>query len=174
MKKSFTELEDQGLKWVKVRSSKQRYELRTAEDEVLGSITRSNWTSRAEVEAPGNHWVFERKGIFRQRVIIRSGGTGEEPAEYIYQSSSGRLIYPDWRVFLWKQDNFWGTKWVWMTEDGQPLIGFQTSGFLKVQGEINITPDLADEKAPSLLIFLGWYLYTLYQDDSTVAVVVAT
>jgi hypothetical protein len=171
MKKSFAELESDGLRWVKARG--RRYELRSADDEVLGSITRTSaWTSRAEVEAPGNHWIFQRKGVFRQKVIIRSVGTGDEPAEYIYHSTKGRLVYPDGRVFLWKQGNFWGTKWVWTTEDGEPLIGFQTSGFFKTQGEINLNADAADDKVPSLLIFLGWYLYTLYEEDASAAAAV--
>lgn len=174
MKKQLVELEDQGLKWVQTSGWKQSYELRDANDNVIATLRRpSMWSSRAEVDAPGNRWIFERKGWFRQRVIIRSVGTGEEPASYIYHSTKGRLQYPDGHVFLWKQGNFWGTKWMWTTEDGEPLIGFQTKGFLKMGSEIELNSDLASEKAPSLLIFLGWYLYTLYSEDSA-AVIAAT
>jgi hypothetical protein len=175
MKKELVELEDQGLKWVQTSGWKQNYELQDEHGAVIATMHRpSMWSSRVEVTAPGNHWAFERKGWFRQRVIIRSVGTGEEPAQHIYRSTSGRLEYRDGRVFLWKQGNFWGTKWMWTTEDGEPLIGFQTKGFLKIGSEINLNSDLASDKVPSLLIFLGWYLYTLYHEDSTAAVVAAT
>lgn len=171
MKKTITEFEEAGLMWVKGRGGKPRYELQTADGEVLGTITRSYWTSRAEVDAFGNRWTFDRKGFFRQRVVIRSVGTGEEPAEFIYEITKGRLVYPDGRVFVWKQGDFWGTKWVWLTEEGEPLIGFHARGFLNIKGEISYNADLANDKAPSLLIFLGWYLYMLYQDDATAATV---
>lgn len=170
MKKQLVELEHQGLQWVQTNRWKQNYELQDTDGDVIATIHRpSMWNTRAVVTAPGNHWTFERKGWWRQRVVIRSVGTGEEPAQYIYHSSKGRLEYPDGRVFLWRQGNFWGSKWMWTTEDGEPLIGFQTKGFLRLGSEIELNSELASEKAPSLLIFLGWYLYTLYYEDSTAA-----
>ncbi|MDZ4765828.1 MAG: hypothetical protein SGI73_14880 [Chloroflexota bacterium] len=117
-----------------------------------------------EVDAPGNRWTFERKGIFRQRIEIRSVGTGGEPAIFHYQSAGGRLEYADGRVFFWKQGDFWATP------NGDPIVGFQTGGALQMNAEISIDPDQDSEKAPSLLIFLGWYLINMSNQDDTVAI----
>ncbi|MFQ3568424.1 MAG: hypothetical protein SNJ59_15660 [Aggregatilineales bacterium] len=175
--KTTAELEGRGLKWMRTGGLRNNGELRDEDGEVLATISQpSIWRRMVEVEAVGNRWRFERKGIFRQRIEISSIGTGEAPAIYIYQypGNKGRLEYADGRVFLWRQGNFWGSKWVWTTEDGVPLIGFKTGGFWRLSGEMSLHPNFEEDKAPSLLVFLGWYLIMLYYEDSAGSSTVVT
>jgi hypothetical protein len=174
MKKLFNELELQSAHWVKVNNWKQNYELRTVDGEVIATMTRpSVWRSRAEVEAAGNRWTFERKGLFRQQIEIQSVGTGESPAIFHYRMDRGRLEYHDGRVFLWQKSNMLGNRFAWSTVDGEPIVGYQVSGLLKIKGAMSLDPARTDLEVPSLLLFLGWYLITLHQDD-TAAIVAAT
>lgn len=164
--KTTAELEMRGLKWVRTNGLRANGELQTDDGEVLATVRQPHiWRKMVEVEAVGNRWRFERKGFLRQRIEITSIGTGEAPAVYIYNGNKGRLEYADGRVFLWRSGDFWGSKWVWTNEDGVPLVGFKTGGFLRLSGQMSLHPDFEGDKAPSLLIFLGWFLIMLYHDD---------
>lgn len=173
--KTTAELETRALKWVSTGRLRNNGELQADDGEVLATISQpSIWRSMVEVEAVGNRWRFERKGFFRRRIEITSIGTGEAPAVYTYKGSKGRLEYADGRVFIWQPGNFWKSKWVWTTEDGVPLIGFQTGGFFRLSSQMSLHPDFEEGKAPSLLIFLGWYLIKLYHSDSAAAAAAAS
>ena len=167
MKKLFTELELQNAHWVKINNWKQNYELRTVDGGVIATMTRpSVWRSRAEVEAAGNRWIFERKGFFRQQIEIQSAGTGEYPAVFHYRMDRGRLEYHDGRQFLWQKSGILSNRFVWSTTDGEPIVGYQVSGLLNIRGTVSLDPARSEQEVPSLLLFLGWYLITLHQDDT--------
>lgn len=166
--KTIRELEDQNLHWVQPSMWRSVFELRTEDGSVLATITRTSWfKSTVEVDAVGNRWVFDVKGLLRRSIIIRSVGTGEEPAHFVYKGiNGGELTFADGRLFLWKPSNFWGSKWVWTTAEGDPIMGFKTGGALKLNSEISLDPETEADKAPPLLVFLGWYLYLLYVESS--------
>ncbi len=173
--KAWKELELDGLRWVEVGS--YRYELRTQDDEVIATMKRLRWwNSAVEVDAPGNRWRFERRGWWNRRITIQTAVTGDEPARFEYRGmSSGRLIFADGRAYDWKQSNFWGTKWAWVTPDGEPFLGFQSGGILRLNAEVSSAPAARDLPSLALLVFLGWYLLTLYQEDTAGStVIVAT
>lgn len=173
MKSKYDTLEIQNVHWVRVNNWKQNYELRTVIGDVVATMTRpSVWRSQAEVEAAGNRWTFERRGFLRQQIHIFSVGTGESPGIFHYRMNRGRLEYHDGRVFHWRS-NMWGNNFAWTNEQDEPLVGFQVSGLLRVQGAVSLDPARDRTEVPSLLLFLGWYLITLHQDD-TAAIVAAT
>ncbi len=182
MTKTLAELENQDIRWVKLRGWRQHFELRDAAGGVLGHIRRvRNRNNRFEVDAVGNRWQFERRtervGFLRwQQVIhIRSINTGDQPAVFRYirrKRVSGELVYPDGRVYLWQRANNWGSKWAWTTEAGDPLLGFQTGGSFRAGAGISLKADMEPSKAPTILVFLGWYLLTLYQQDQMAAAMV--
>jgi hypothetical protein len=168
--KQVKELELQNARWVQTRWWKEDYELRSPEGELLATMTRPHWwNSYTEIEAPGNRWSLERKGLFRRRIEIRSIGAESSPAEFIYQWVGGRLELPDGRVFFWKPGNFWGTRYVWTTADGEPIIGYKAGGGLEVSGEMSVAPAAADMPLFGLLMFLGWYLAVLNREDMVTA-----
>lgn len=176
--KFIEELENQELHWVQPSMWRQHYELRTADDVTVATITRRiTWRQNiAEVDALGNRWIFERKGFWRYHIVIRSAATGDEPARFDYNWSynGGWLTFVDGRRFRWKQSGWLGNKWVWVDEQGEPVLGFKTGGAFRLNGEIDLDPEATSIRALPLLLFLGWYLIILYRDDTTGSVVITT
>ncbi len=172
--KAWKDLELDGLRWVDVGG--YRYELRGPDDDVIATMKRPSWwRSVIEVDAPGNRWRFERRGWWRQHITIQTAVTGDEPARFEYRGmSGGRLVFGDGRVYEWRQNNFWGTKWAWVTADGAPLLGFQSGGILRLNAEVSGAPAASDLPSLALLVFLGWYLLTLYHEDEGVSAAVFT
>lgn len=166
--KDWKELELQGLHWVQAGAMGRRHELRTETDEVIATMERPKWYSNdAEVNVPGNRWRFQRRGIFRQEIIITAAATGDEPARFHYRgiNRGGELIFRDGRRYLWKQSGFFGSKWAWVTPEGEPFLGFQSGGLLRLNGQLSIAPAAESMQSLALLIFLGWHLLTLYRED---------
>lgn len=177
--KTFDDLQNQDLQWVKAKKrwwQPPSFELQDADGEVYAAIHRENMSSRVTVDSPGNRWTFERQiRLFKPtRILITSVGTGEAPAEYIQKGSRGTLTYPDGRVFKWRALGLGMTKWMWTNVDDQAVLGFELKGFWQTRGEVRINPEIAVEKSPPLLLFLGWYLILLAQDDTAAAAVVVT
>ncbi|MCC6612895.1 MAG: hypothetical protein IT320_05405 [Anaerolineae bacterium] len=168
--KGLNELEMQDLHWMQPSMWRREYELRTGNGELIGKMNRRGfWREVAEVEAVGNRWTFRRLGFFNRRIEIQSVGTGESPAQFDYRFVGGKLIFPDGRELVWRSSNFWSTRWAWSLPDGTPIVGFKIGGAFKINSEISLDPELADQKGLPLLIFLGWYLYLLHRDDSAAA-----
>jgi hypothetical protein len=177
--KTFAELEQQNMVWVRAEKRRRVFELRSIDadhpeqaGDVLATIIWHGQFS-ASVEATGNRWEFGRKGFWRPRYVIQSVGTGEEPAQLTRRIRRAALVYPDGREFHWKQYNSMsGIRWVWSTADDEPLMGIRLRGVFQQRGEISLDPELAAAKAPSLLLFLGWYLILLQQAESSSAAIV--
>lgn len=171
--KTVAELEQQNMIWVRSGLG-DTYELRAvdadnpdAPGETLATLTRHPFRLSATVEAPGNRWEFKQQGFWHWRVIIRSVGTGEEPAQLTIRGKSAVLVYPDGREYHWKSFALGDRHWLWSTGDDEPILGFHLRGLFQRRGEISIDPELAEQKAPTLLLFLGWYLILVYQSRSS-------
>lgn len=170
--KDWKDLELQELRWIQSDSWGWSYALCGEDGEPIASMRRPHWWNEyIEIDAPGNRWSFSRKGFFNRRIEIKSIGTGDEPATYSYSGS--RLEFKDGRVYFWRRSNFWATKWAWVDEDGQPLVGFETGGMMRLRGDLSIPPEATELPSLALLVFLGWYLTVLNRQDTSAAVVVA-
>ncbi|GEM_PF-1897153 len=185
--KTFAELDSLNLVWLNVKG--RSFQLRSVPEgvdprhvspndgELIATLKRSYWSSRAEVDAVGNRWTFERKIRFFKptTIVIRSVGTGEEPAAFEQKWNGGTLTYADGRVFHWRTEGILQQRYIWTSDDGTPLLGFEMKGIFKVRGAISINSELEDHvdphKAPPMLVFLGWYLILLAQDDAAAVVV---
>lgn len=168
--KDYKELDLQELEWVQTGQLNQQSELRDPNGEVIAELKRPRWFSRyAEVDAPGHRWSFEPKGVFRRKIIVKSIGTDEEVAVFNYGFTNGTLNFADGRVYHWRQSNFWGTKWAWTTEDGEPIVGFEGKGLLRYRGEMSIAPAASEISHLTMLVFLGWYLVMLHYEDAAAA-----
>lgn len=171
--KEWKDLELDDLHWKELGGN--RYELRDADEQAIATMQRRRWWSTyVEVDAPGNRWSFERKGFWKRHIVIQSVGTGMEPARFDYSNwNGGKLTFADGRVFEWRQSDFWGSKWAWMTTDRQPFLGFASGGFIRMNAALSIAPEARDMPSLALMVFLGWYLLMLHRED-TAAVVAAT
>jgi len=169
--KDMKQLELEELKWQQADTWGKNYELVSPDGEIVARLVRPSWWKEyTEVDAPGMRWSFERKGLFRQRIVIKAVATGDEPARFDCSLSGGTLTFADGRVYHWKSGNFWGSKWVWTTPDDQPVIGFRSGGILRFTGELELSQVAAQTDSLALMLFLGWYLVTLSHQDSTVII----
>lgn len=175
MTKAFSELENTTLTWQSKGWLGREHELVTDAGEVIASVHHTSWWNNdVIVDAPGNRWHFARRGTFNYRIHITSVGAGFEIATYRYRTfRPGELHFHDGRMFVWRQANFWGTKWAWLDMDDHPVVGFKQGGVLQLNSEIDIDPDSSDNRALPLLIYLGWYLILLNSRDAAGASSVA-
>jgi hypothetical protein len=165
--KEWKELDLQGLHWEQQGAMGRHFALKTDEGNVIATLVRPNWLNNdAEVNMPGNRWRFERRGFFRQHINITAVATGAQPARFEYHTFGGELIFRDGRRYHWKQSGFFGTKWAWVTPDGEPFLGFQSGGLLRLNGEVSASSRAEETESLMLLMFLGWHLLTLYHDDA--------
>lgn len=176
MSKTLADLELHELKWIPANSWQRNFDLKDDEGEVVARLRRpSIWNSVAEIEAPGNRWRFEPYGFWKRRIRVRSVGTGEIFAEFTpntWNMHNGTLQFADGRVFHWRSSDIWGSKWVWTTDDGEPILGYRVGGLFSFKGELNIEPEQADTPSFGVLVFLGWYMVMLAREDSAAATVV--
>lgn len=171
--KTLSELDNLDLRWVQPKASKREYELQNSDGEMVARLRRtSSWSYKAEVEAVGNRFLFDRKGFWQNRFEVTSAGTGQVIATVKQGFSKNTLTFNDGETFYWRQGNFWGTRWVWTSGVGDPILGFEQSGFLKLGGSLNIDPEYAKEQRALLLILLGWYLIVVANEDSAATTVV--
>ena len=174
--KSFNDLESQNVRWQQQSVWNSNYDLLADDGSAVATMRRpSMWKTAVEIEAVGNRWRFERKGFWQNRIEATSIGTGELAATFHAGMTRGKVELVDGRVFHWQQSNWWGTKWSWTDEHGEPIMGFQTGGAFRLNGELNLDPQVMEAKTMSLLVFLGWYLIVLAHEDSSIgATVVVT
>jgi hypothetical protein len=175
MTKSLRELELQELTWVPANGWQRSFDLKDEDGTVVARLQRPSWwNSIGEIEAPGNRWRFEPYGFWKQRIRVRSVGLDAVIAEYTpntWNTHEGTLRFSDGRCFYWQSSDLWGSKWAWVTADGEPILGYRTGGLFSFKGELNIEPDLVDEAGFGVLVFLGWYLVLLNRENGAAAVV---
>ena len=164
------------LIWAPARTAKRTYELRV-DDHILATLSQpSAWRqNRVAVSADGR-WSFARVGFFRQRLVIADADTGAEVASMSSQDwkRQGTLTMPDGRRYEWRNGSFWGSKWAWLDESGQPVMHFKQFGSFRLQCAVVIEPQAASDPRLTFLAALGWYLMLLAHQDSVVAATAAT
>lgn len=171
--KTINELAEMNVKWKQKGWSGQRFELRSESGDVIGTLKITGiWRTVVRVEALGNRWEFERFGLFRPHLVIRAAMTGDEVARFSLTNKT--LTFRDGRQFVWRSSNFWGTKWVWTTSEGAPVVGFQTTGAFTLGSDIHIEEGAEDKGGLSLLVFLGWYLVILNYQQGAIAAIAAS
>jgi hypothetical protein len=158
------------LQFVQPSMARQVYELRSETGDVIGTLAKTGfWQERATVDAPGARLEFVRRLTWNGYVLdVRSAGTGEKLAVFRYSSwlNGGTLTFAHGPVYEWRS-NIWGTLFSWGTPDAdEPILGFETGGFFKPSAQVHFD---SGNRETVVLVFLGWFLYTLYLSDITAA-----
>ena len=148
----------QQLYWVQPKMLILKFELRAGND-LLGTFhwrghSRSALTTAELADAT---LTFQRKGIFRPRVVI---GGGPDDVVFTHRwNGDGTLTFPDGRVLTWDFLDFAYRGHTWKTANGTRLIGYRTtSGFLKNGGQITIEPSASSLPDLTFLVAFGCYL----------------
>lgn len=173
----------QNLEWTQPKAMERLFELRSGE-RVLASLEfQSSFGSLAVAACGEERWTFKRVGFFRPRVTIRREGEQKDLAVYRpkWTSSEGTLEFFGGQTYVFQTANFWATRYVLASADGQVLVSYQSGleenhlkDIFKSQARVEIDPAAANLPELPLLVCAGWYLIILHKDDSAAATVAAT
>ena len=158
--KSINECLDQELRWVHPDLLRREYELR-AGDEVLARISYTGaLSSQVRAESATGLWTFRRTGL-RQAITILALDAHTEPATVKRgMSSQATLLFPDGREYRWQCSSFWHDVWLWLNDEGTPLLQLKRGTHVQLEAAAHDLPELA------LLATFGWYLHRQQEEDA--------
>lgn len=158
--KSINDYCGQELQWVHSHLLRPEYELR-AGDEVLARLfSKRAFSSRVRAETAAGLWMFERKGL-RQAITIQTLDTHTELAS-VRRGMNGQatLLFPDGREYRWQCSSFWHDVWIWLNQEGAPLLHLKRGTHVQLEPAARDLPELA------LLTTLGWYLRKRQEEEA--------
>ena len=159
--KSINEYIGQELRWVHPQLRRREYELR-AGDEVLVRISYTGaLSSQVRAETAAGLWTFGRTGL-RQAITILALDERTEPAT-VKRGMNGQatLLFPDGREYLWQSSSFWHDVWLWLNDEGTPLLHLKRGAQVQLEQAARDLPELA------LLATLAWYLHKQQEKEAT-------
>ncbi len=111
-------------------------------------------------EAADGHWAFKRRS-FRNSDIVITELTSPAEIAIVRRGRNKRLTFSDGRLFTLTKSSFWRNEWVWLNDEGTPLIRYQRGRSLLIEPTAHSLPEL------SLLVIDGWHLLVLQQEEDT-------
>ena len=159
--KAIQEAAGQDLQWVRLKWWKREFELR-AGDEVLARLYKEKGTRGVIGEASDGRWVFRHGGAWKMEIVVLDAATQAEVA-IIKRGRNAAIRFPDGRFLPWKRTSFWRIEWIWIGEDGNPLMRFQRGKRVVLEPLAFSLPDL------SLLVIAGCHLMVLHQEEAAAA-----
>jgi len=158
--KSINEYSGQELQWIHPHLLHAASELR-AGDEVLARLSSTGaLSSRVRAETADGLWMFERTGL-RQAITIQALEAHTELAS-VSRGMSGQatLLFPDGREYRWQCSSFWHDDWIWLDDEGTPLLHLKRGTHVQFEAAAHDLPELA------LLTTLGWYLRKQQEEEA--------
>ena len=158
--KSINECIGQELRWVHPHLRRREYELR-AGDELLARLSsKGAFSSGIRAESAAGLWTFGRTGL-RQAITILALDAYTEPAT-VKRGMNGHatLLFPDGREYRWQCSSFWHDDWIWLDDEGTPLLHLKRGTHVQFEAAAHDLPELA------LLTTLGWYLRKQQEEEA--------
>ena len=155
--KSIREAAVQDLEWARVKAWKCAFELHSG-DEVLARLYRQKEIHSMVGEAADGCWAFRRRGFWNADIVVTDLASQAEIA-IVKKGRNKSLAFSDGRLFTLQKTSFWRNEWVWLNDEGTPLIHFQHGKHLKLEPLALSLPEL------SLLVIVGWHLIVLQQEE---------
>jgi hypothetical protein len=155
--------------WVKPSMWKREYQL-LADGDHMASMWFERWYNNvATVEGLGQRWTFNRKGWLQQQVVAEDDDLYKEALPFRYSWSGGGTLYLDDGSTLKFKNGFWGSKSYWQTVNGENVITFYKKSWWRSAVNVDFHPTAAAYSELPVLIFLGFYLRTLHEQDAAAA-----
>jgi hypothetical protein len=158
--KSINEYIGQELRWVHPHLQRREYELR-AGDEMLAHISYTGaFSTQVRAETAAGFWTFGRTGR-RQAITIQALDSETEPAT-VKRGMNGQatLLFPDGREYRWQCGSFWHDAWLWLNDEGTPLLHLKRGTYVQLEAAARDLPELA------LLATLAWYLHRQQEEEA--------
>jgi hypothetical protein len=161
------------LEWRQPNLFKMEYELKSGEALLATLRFRSSWGTFATAESAQGCWTFKRVGFWQTIVTIHPCNSEEETASFKKNTwtDGGTLLLPGTRKYLAKT-TFWQTQYEFRTENGEALIHYQNSGFVRPSAKVTIHASAQAMPELAWMVPLGWYLIVMMHYDSAAAAAV--
>jgi len=156
--------------WVKPSWLRREYQLIADGDPIATLRFSGMFSNEVTVYGLGEQWVFNRKGFFRQEIVTENEYEGEVSRPFRYRWTGGGTLYLDDGDTLQFKHGFWGSKSYWQTSSGIELITFVKRSWWRSQVAVEFNPYVERFTELPVLVFLGFYLRILHEQDSTAAV----
>ena len=156
------------MTWRQVDALERIYELRTFEEEVIGTL---RWDrelrSSAVAECSKGAWRFQRYGLLRSRVVVRELDSESDVAVLrMNWKGGGALQISGGRRYHWSNASLWDSSWAFSTDSGDLLLGISTRlARARPHAELRVEPGAASLQDLDLLVLLSGYLQALITDD---------
>ena len=157
--KPIREFPGQELQWTRVKRWKRAFELHSG-DEVLAMLYPQKGANSMIAEAADGHWAIKRRSFWNADIVITEL-TSQAEIAVVRRGRNRRLTFSDGRLFTLTTSSFWRNEWVWLNDEGTPLIRYQRGKSLLIEPTANSLSEL------SLLVIVGWRLLVLQQEEDT-------
>jgi hypothetical protein len=120
----------------------------------VGELRNKTWSESATGRLKEKKCTFRTKGFFKQETLILDADRTTALGKITYNSWRSRaLIDLGTKIYEWKYDNAWNTKWS-ITESGKKIIDYQGSS---TRGRI------IQEEENEILTLTGLYVTNYYR-----------
>jgi hypothetical protein len=171
---SFNEAVDRELEWHQPETLRRFYQLTFDGREFATLRFEKLCGSLASGECGQRQWTFKRTGFLSPRVSVREAGSETDVALFTPSwTGSGWVAFASGRRYQLGQRNFWGTEWVFKTEDGSDTVSLSgPHGLFKAGGTARVAQSATALPETPVLLLLIWYLRVLMNEDAGAAAVV--
>ncbi|MFH0988408.1 MAG: hypothetical protein V1799_00135 [bacterium] len=168
--RSISSIIDHTLTWSQPKVFSQSYELRFGDEFVATMTFPKNFSNLAMAHTADGDWSYERTGMFRQKILIRSQNSDEVIAEYQPNpwSNSGTLELPQGKRVVYRASAF-RSKSMILTESGEELIHYVNEGIFRSTTKITMNRRVLHFHDLPMLVMFGFYLIVMSQRDSAAA-----
>ena len=174
--KSMKHIAHKDLLWKQPKFFVDHFQL-LAGDELLAEVYWIKWLSdRAVARCYQGHWVFDRVGFFRRRIVAMEAGSGDEVASLeLGWLNEGKVYLASGEIFHWYRTGAWGDTWIMADEDGETLfvIRFGMHWF-KHQANVALATSIKEKPQLALLLCFAMYLGFCNIQDTAGAVAATT
>lgn len=136
----------------------------TSDETPVGSLRANAWKKTALGELNGKKFNFATKGFFGQETQIFDADSAAHLATISYNSwhTKASIITPGGKIFTWRYDNTWHTKW-----------SISDASEVKINYAGSITKGTIESAEQDELLLLSGLFITNYYWQISVAVMIA-
>jgi len=157
------------LDWVKPKSFRRTFELRSTEGLVGTLKFVQNDYQLAIAETANGVWLFRETRYVIPRISIWTQNQKYVAAFEGSRSGNGSLEFLDGRKYHWNYKDTMQTDWVFFDTAGKEILCFMPSfGRGKVRGKLQVNPRAVEIQDLSILCLLGWNIVIFFDEQESV------
>ncbi|MBI0584011.1 MAG: hypothetical protein ISF22_07265 [Methanomassiliicoccus sp.] len=151
------------LVWTQPKRGQRSYVLGHRDRQIASLSFPSMLGSRAEADADGTGYVFERSGVFRPKVIITKSPFDQEVGRMeMSLKGNGSVEMFNGRRYALEKKSIWKNRWDLINEQGEVLASMTVHPRLtRYEGEVTIEEKGRKDDTTVMLLTLSWYIILL-------------